>query len=145
MFYSRLAHGIYSCIDRVSSFGGGFSLLVQLFASEEQAKLWMRIGGLLRQLTAACGLIYTLTIVLGAITLFPTIATDTQTAILLIIYGTGFAYVQRGCVPRMSSAALCQSISWRTVAGVHFLRRVQSERYRLTEVAEASGSAWRTC
>ncbi len=74
-------------------FGGGVSLLVQLFASEEKAKTWMRIGGILRQLTIACALVYMLPIILGAIMLFPGVATDRQTAILLVLYGAGFAYL----------------------------------------------------
>jgi uncharacterized membrane protein HdeD (DUF308 family) len=74
-------------------FCGGVSLLVLMFASDEKAKLWMRIGGILRQLTIACTLVYTLTISLGAITLLPGLATGTQTAMLLIVYGASFAYL----------------------------------------------------
>lgn len=74
-------------------FGGGLSLLVQLFAREEKARTWLRIGGILRQLAVACALVYALTIGLGAITLFPGITTDAQTAIVLILYGAGFAYL----------------------------------------------------
>lgn len=73
--------------------GGGLSLLVQLLAAEEKARTWMRIGGLLRQLTMACALVYMLTIILGEITLFPAVATGTQTAVLLVLYGAGFAYL----------------------------------------------------
>jgi hypothetical protein len=74
-------------------FLGGSNLLVQLFAFEENAKSWIRSGGILRQLAIACALIYTVTIILGAITLFPEITTNAQTAILLIIYGLGFVYL----------------------------------------------------
>jgi hypothetical protein len=49
---------------------GGLSLLVQLFAAEDKARTWMRIGGILSHLTVACTLVYALTIALGAITLF---------------------------------------------------------------------------
>jgi len=61
---------------------GGLSLLVQLFAAEEKARTWMRIGGMLSHLTVACTLVYALTIALGAITLFPGIAAGTLTALL---------------------------------------------------------------
>lgn len=74
-------------------FCGGLSLLVQLFAFQEKAKTWMRIGGILQQLTVACALVYALTIALGAITLVPGITTEAQTAILLILYGACFAYL----------------------------------------------------
>jgi uncharacterized membrane protein HdeD (DUF308 family) len=73
--------------------GGGLSLLVQLFANEGKAGTWMRMGGILSHLTVACTLVYGLAIALGAITLFPGIATGTLTASLLIVYGAGFAYL----------------------------------------------------
>jgi hypothetical protein len=53
----------------------------------------MRMGGILSHLTLACTLVYGLAIALGAITLFPGIATGTLTASLLIAYGAGFAYL----------------------------------------------------
>ena len=74
-------------------FGGGLTLLVQLFASEAKARMWMRIGGILQQLTIACALVYMLSIISGLITLSPGITTDTQTAILLIGYGVSFGYL----------------------------------------------------
>ena len=73
--------------------GGGLSLLIRLFAAKEKARTWMRIGGILSHLAVACTLVYGLTIALGAITLFPGIATGTLTALLLIAYGAGFAYL----------------------------------------------------
>lgn len=73
--------------------GGGLSLLMQLLTSRQRARLWMRVGGILRQLTAACAFVYALTTILGAITLFPAIATGRQTAVLLVLYGAGFAYL----------------------------------------------------
>jgi hypothetical protein len=73
--------------------GGGLSLLVQLFAAEGKARTWMRMGGILPHLTVACALVYGLAIALGAITLFPGIATGTLTASLLIAYGAAFAYL----------------------------------------------------
>ena len=39
-------------------FVGGIALLLQLFISEEKAKKWMKISGILQQLTIACGLVY---------------------------------------------------------------------------------------
>ena len=72
---------------------GGLSLLVQLFAAEDKARTWMRVGGILSHLTVACTLVYVLTAALGAIALFSGIATGTVTASLLILCGAGFAYL----------------------------------------------------
>ena len=72
---------------------GGFALLLQLFVSEEKAKKWMRIPGILQQLTIACSFVYIISAILGLITLFRGIATDLQTAAILVIYGISFFYL----------------------------------------------------
>lgn len=72
---------------------GGIALLLQLFVSEEKAKKWMRIPGILQQLTIACSLVYILSAILGLITLVLDIATYQQTAIILIIYGISLFYL----------------------------------------------------
>lgn len=72
---------------------GGIALLVQLFTSKEKAKTWMKVPGILQQLTIACGLVYVITVILGVITLLPGITTDPQTAMILIIYGISFLYL----------------------------------------------------
>lgn len=74
-------------------FAGGIALLIQLFFSEKKARMWMKIVGVLQQLTIACGLVYVLTVASGLITLFPGLTSDPQTAILLIIYGMSFFYL----------------------------------------------------
>lgn len=74
-------------------FAGGISLLIQLFISKKKARMWMKLAGIFKQLTIACGLVYALSIIQGLITLFPGFTTDPQTAILLIIYGTSFFYL----------------------------------------------------
>ena len=72
---------------------GGIALLVQLFTSKEKAKTWMKVPGILQQLTVACGLVYVITVILGVITLLPGITTDSQTGLILIIYGISFFYL----------------------------------------------------
>ena len=72
---------------------GGIALLVQLFTSKEKAKIWMKVPGILQQLTIACGFVYVITVILGLITLLPGITTDSQTALILIIYGISFFYL----------------------------------------------------
>ena len=72
---------------------GGAALLAQLFISEDKARLWLKVPGVLRHLTIACILVYTMSIVLGLVTLLPGITTDYVTAVFLIIYGIGFFYL----------------------------------------------------
>jgi uncharacterized membrane protein HdeD (DUF308 family) len=74
-------------------FAGGIALFMQLFISERKAKLWIKIAGILRQLTIACALVYTLTIISGLITLFASLRSDPRTAIVLIFYGMSFFYL----------------------------------------------------
>lgn len=72
---------------------GGIALLMQLFFTEEKAKKWIKVPGILRQLTIACGIVYFMTVILGIVTVVPGITTDQQTALLLMIYGTSFFYL----------------------------------------------------
>lgn len=72
---------------------GGVALLVQLFFSGDKARVWLKVPGVLRHLTIACGLVYVISIVLGIITLLPGITTDYVTAVFLVIYGIGFFYL----------------------------------------------------
>ncbi len=72
---------------------GGLTLLLQLSFSQQKARTWWRIGGILQQLTIACGLVYALTVVVGIATLFPAVATNRQVATLLICYGASFFYL----------------------------------------------------
>ncbi|WP_332449756.1 hypothetical protein [Methanoculleus sp.] len=72
---------------------GGVALLAQLFFSEDKARLWLKVPGVLRHLTVACIIVYVVSIALGLVTLFPGITTDYVTAVLLIIYGIGFFYL----------------------------------------------------
>jgi uncharacterized membrane protein HdeD (DUF308 family) len=74
-------------------FAGGIALFLQLCISERKAKKWIKIGGILRQLTIACALVYALTIISGLITLFPGLRTDPRTAILVMFYGMSFFYL----------------------------------------------------
>jgi len=74
-------------------FVGGITLFLQLFVSEEKAKKWMKIPGILQQLIIACSLVYIMSAILGLVTLFPGIITNPQTAVLLIIYGISFFYL----------------------------------------------------
>lgn len=81
---------------------GGTALLLQLF-SEEKGKTWIKVPGVLRQLTVACGLVYVITIILGLVTLLPGITTDLQTASILLVYGVSFFYLSL-CIHKVSKA-----------------------------------------
>jgi len=72
---------------------GGAALFMQLCISEKKAKAWIKIAGILRQLTVACAVVYALSIISGLVTLFPGVTSDPQTAILLIFYGISFFYL----------------------------------------------------
>lgn len=72
---------------------GGASLLFQLFVSEQKARSWMKVPGILRHLTVAAGLVYLLSVISGIVTLLPGLTTNPQTAGLLIIYGLSFFYL----------------------------------------------------
>ncbi len=64
-------------------FIGGIILFLQLCVSEKMARMWIKIPGILRQLTVACALVYALTILSGLITLSPSLRADPLTAIIL--------------------------------------------------------------
>lgn len=96
--------GIFTLLVRilvgVMLFLGGISLLVQLYISEDKAKLWMKTSGVLRHLTIACTIIYVMMIVLGFFTLLPVIFNLSLSTppssiggVLLIIFGLGFFYL----------------------------------------------------
>lgn len=72
---------------------GGSALLLQLFLAKEKAALWIRIPGILRHLTAACGLVYLFAVILGLVTLMPGLTTNPVTAVLLILYGICLFYL----------------------------------------------------
>ncbi len=74
-------------------FAGGIILFLQLCFSEKKARMWTKIPGILRQLTVACALVYTLTIISGLITLSPSLRSDPRTAIVLTFYGMSFFYL----------------------------------------------------
>ncbi len=74
-------------------FIGGIILFLQLCVSEKMARMWIKIPGILRQLTLACALVYALTILSGLITLSPSLRADPRTAIILSLYGMSFFYL----------------------------------------------------
>jgi hypothetical protein len=74
-------------------FAGGIILFLQLCVSEQKARMWIKIPGILRQLTVACALVYALTIISGLITLSPLLRSDPRTAIVLSVYGMSFFYL----------------------------------------------------
>ena len=64
---------------------GGAALLLQLFLHKDKAALWLSVPGTLRQLTAACALVYLMALLLGLVTLIPAFTNGTLTAVFLII------------------------------------------------------------
>lgn len=72
---------------------GGASLLIQLFLHKDKAALWLRVPGILRQLTAACAIVYLMAFLLGLVTLIPALTTNTITAVLLLINGAALFWL----------------------------------------------------
>lgn len=72
---------------------GGIALLLQLVLNKEKAALWIRIPGILRHLTVACGLVYTLSVLLGLITLLPGLVDNAVTSVFLILSGLSLFYL----------------------------------------------------
>jgi hypothetical protein len=73
-------------------FTGALGLL-QLFTARDRARLWMKIPGILQQLTIACVLVYGIELFLGIITLLPGIVPNPVTAVLCLIFGVSLFYL----------------------------------------------------
>jgi hypothetical protein len=67
--------------------------LLQLFASGDKARIWMKVPGILQQLTIACVLVYGIELVLGIITLVPGIVPNPLTAVLCLIFGVSLFFL----------------------------------------------------
>jgi uncharacterized membrane protein HdeD (DUF308 family) len=74
-------------------FAGGIMLLFKLLISEKRMKSWLKTPPIVRHLIIACSLVYSISIIVGLVTLIPGIITDPQTAIFLILYGISFFYL----------------------------------------------------
>lgn len=72
---------------------GGIVNLVRLFTSEERAKAWMKIGGILRHLTIAASVVYVLEIIVGVGSLFFVIKTNPLWILVIVIFGVSFFYL----------------------------------------------------
>ena len=73
---------------------GSFGLL-QLFTSRDKARIWMKVPGILQQLTIACVLVYGIELVLGIITLLPGIIPNPLSAVLCLIFGISIFFLAR--------------------------------------------------
>jgi hypothetical protein len=78
---------------------GGILGLVRLFTSEELAKTWMKVGGILRQLTVALAVMYLLEALVGVGSFISVIKTHPLWALVVIIFGISLFYVAR-CIQR---------------------------------------------
>ena len=92
-FIPGLLTGLIRALVGILLFAGGIARLIQLFTAEDKAKKWMRIPGILRQLTVASAFMYLMTVAIGLVLLLPGITTELQTAVLLIIFGISFIYL----------------------------------------------------
>jgi hypothetical protein len=78
---------------------GGVLLLVQLFTSEEKAKTWLKVPGILQQLTVACGVVYVLEVLVGILALVGVVVVPGSMtppplmAVPLLIFGVSLFYL----------------------------------------------------
>ena len=77
--------------------------LLQLYASEEKARTWMKTPGILRRLTVACSVLNVVEIILGVITLAPGIVSYSLTAVILIIFGISL-FNLAWCIHKITSS-----------------------------------------
>jgi hypothetical protein len=85
-FPGQLSSGIRLLAALIILFTGALGLL-QLFTARDKARLWMKVPGILQQLTIACVLVYGIELFLGVITLLPGIVPNAVTAVLCLIFG----------------------------------------------------------
>jgi hypothetical protein len=71
--------------------------MLQLFASGDKARTWMKVPGILQQLTITCILVYGIEIVLGIITFLPGLVANQVTAVLCLILG-GSLFLLAWCI-----------------------------------------------
>jgi hypothetical protein len=64
-----------------------------LFTSRDKARIWMKVPGILQQLTIACVLVYGIELALGIITLLPGIVPNPLTAVLCLIFGVSLFFL----------------------------------------------------
>ncbi|HII97964.1 MAG TPA: hypothetical protein HA272_01555 [Methanoregula sp.] len=76
---------------------GGAALLLQLVLDRRKAGTWISVGGILRHLTIACALVYSMAFLLGVVTLVPALRDNVMTAVLLVIEGGSLFYLA-GCI-----------------------------------------------
>lgn len=67
--------------------------LLQLFSAKDKARLWMKVPGILQQLTIACVIVYGTEIVLGAITLLPGVMPNPMTAAVCLLFGAALFFL----------------------------------------------------
>ena len=82
-------------------FGGGIALLSGLFLSGKKAKKWLSVQGIPGHLTIAAAFVYSISVILGAVTLMPGITSDVLTGVILIAYGLSFFYLA-WCIHKIS-------------------------------------------
>ena len=74
-------------------FAGGIVSFLQLAVGKDQARTWIRTSSIHKHLALALGLLYFIEVLVGLVTLLPSITTNTVTAVLYIIFGISFFYL----------------------------------------------------
>lgn len=79
--------------------------MLQLFISEDKARVWMKVPGILQQLTVACALVYGIEIVLGIITLLPGIMPNPLTAVFFSSLGQACSSLPGASIWQLTNTA----------------------------------------
>jgi hypothetical protein len=80
---------------------GGITLLMHLVTSEEGAKTWLRVGGMLRRLAVVLGVVFVLEALVGIGSFIPLVATNKLWALLVLAFGASLLYAS-WCVQKVN-------------------------------------------
>jgi len=102
IFFPSGAHSVFvRWLAALTLAIGGVTLLVHLITSEEGAKTWLRVGGILRQLAVALGVVFVLEAVVGIGSFIPVVATNRLWALMVLAFGASLLYASR-CVQKVN-------------------------------------------
>ncbi|MGI6789255.1 MAG: hypothetical protein ACOX4X_07180 [Aminobacterium colombiense] len=72
---------------------GGFLLFLQMLFSKDKLLSWLKYGGIFHSLVFGCGVVYLLSILIGALILKHNLLTTSKTAVVIMVYGVTIIYL----------------------------------------------------
>ena len=89
--------GAFAHVPRILLFvcfgPGGLALLLQMLFAEDKLRSWARYGGIFRHLALACGSVYVLSILVGALIWRHSSLAMQAAAIVVLLYGLSIIYL----------------------------------------------------